>query len=92
MSNHPRAYSAHDLMAEILDMANQRWIDQDRFRQILTKMRLQDSQTRIYFLTQLYGKIRMIPMKLFPSPDAREKMLGSLQEAMDIEIAREESI
>jgi len=31
-------------------------------------------------------------MKLFPSPEAREKMLGSLQEAMDIEIAREESI
>ncbi|MDA8908680.1 MAG: TyeA family type III secretion system gatekeeper subunit [Verrucomicrobiales bacterium] len=90
MSNQPRAYSAHDLMGEILDMTNQRWIDQDRFRQILTKMRLQDSQTRIYFLTQLHGKIRLIPMRLFPSPEAREKMLDALQEAMDLEIAREE--
>ncbi len=86
----PPVYTAHDLMEEILDMTNQRWIDQDRFRQILTKLRLKDSQTRIYFLTQLREKVRLIPMKLFPNVTAREKMLEALQEAMDIEISREE--
>lgn len=84
------SYSAHELMEEILDMSSQRWVDQDRFRQMLTKLRLQDSQMRIYFLTQLWEKIRMIPQKLFPNPESREKMMNALQEAMDIEIAREE--
>lgn len=32
----------------------------------------------------------MIPYKLFPNPESREKMLEALQQAMDIEISREE--
>jgi type III secretion system TyeA family effector delivery regulator len=86
----PASYSAHELMEEILDMASQRWVDQERFQQMLTKLQLQDSETRIYFLTQLWEKIRMIPYKLFPNPESREKMLEALQQAMDIEISREE--
>lgn len=52
----PASYSAHELMEEILDMASQRWVDQERFQQMLTKLQLQDSETRIYFLTQLWEK------------------------------------
>lgn len=83
-------FSAHDLMEEILDMAGQRWVDPDRFRQILMKMRLRDTPTRIYFLTQLHEKVRMIPGKLFPNPENRERVLTALQEALDSEIANEE--
>lgn len=92
MPDAPPGYTAHDLMEEVLDMAGQRWVDPDRFRQILTKMRLQNTQTRIFFLTQLFEKVRMIPAKIFPSEDSREKMLNALQEALDIEIAREEEL
>jgi type III secretion system TyeA family effector delivery regulator len=84
-------YTAHDLMEEILDMTAQRWVDPDRFIQIMAKMGLHKPEIRIFFLTQLREKVRLIPLKLYPTPDIREKMLDALQQAMDSEIAREET-
>jgi type III secretion system TyeA family effector delivery regulator len=45
---------------------------------------------RIYFLTQLREKVRTLPLKLFASPETREKLLESMQTALDREISREE--
>ncbi|HEY1048745.1 MAG TPA: TyeA family type III secretion system gatekeeper subunit [Prosthecobacter sp.] len=84
------AYTAHDLMRELLEMTTQRWIDPERFHQITNKLGVHHSEMRIYFLTQLREKVRQIPLKLYPSPDIREKMLDALQQAMDTEISREE--
>ena len=86
----PDEYTAHDLMKELLDMTTQRWIDPDRFIQILAKIGIRKSEMRIYFLTQLRERVRLIPLKLYPVPETREKILDALQQAMDIEIAREE--
>jgi len=83
-------YTAHDLMKELLEMTTQRWIDADRFQQILFKLEVRIPEMRIYFLTQLRERVRLIPLKLFPTPDIREKMLEALQQAMDTEISREE--
>lgn len=83
-------YTAHDLMRELLEMTTQRWIDPNNFIQITNKIGVKDSEMRIYFLTQLREKIRLIPLKLYPSADIREKMLDALQQAMDTEISREE--
>jgi len=71
-------------------MTSQRWVDPDRFIQIMAKMGLYKTEIRIFFLTQLREKVRMIPLKLYPTPDIREKMLEALQQAMDSEIAKEE--
>jgi type III secretion system TyeA family effector delivery regulator len=87
----PDEYSAHDLMKELLDMTTQRWIDPDRFIQMLAKIGVRKSDMRIYFLTQLRERVRLIPLKLYPVADTREKILDALQQAMDIEIAREEA-
>ena len=86
----PDEYTAHDLMKELLDMTTQRWIDPDRFIQILAKIGIRKSEMRIYFLTQLRERVRLTPLKLYPVPETREKILDALQQAMDIEIAREE--
>lgn len=83
-------YTAHDLMRELLEMTTQRWIDPERFIQITNKIGVRTSEMRIYFLTQLREKVRQIPLKLYPTPDIREKMLDALQQAMDTEISREE--
>ena len=83
-------YTAHDLMKELLEMTTQRWIDADRFQQILFKLEVRIPEMRIYFLTKLRERVRLIPLKLFPTPDIREKMLEALQQAMDTEISREE--
>lgn len=87
----PDDYSAHDLMRELLEMTTQRYIDPERFIQITNKIGVRQSEMRIYFLTQLREKVRQIPLKLYPVPDIREKMLDALQQAMDIEISREEA-
>lgn len=83
-------YTAHDLMRELLEMTTQRWIDPNNFIQITNKIGVKEPEMRIYFLTQLREKVRLIPLKLYPSPDIREKMLDALQQAMDTEISREE--
>lgn len=86
----PDLYTAHDLMRELLEMTTQRWVDPERFIQITNKLGVRSSEMRIYFLTQLREKVRLIPLKLYPTPDTREKMLDALQQAMDTEISREE--
>ena len=77
-------------MRELLEMTTQRWIDPERFIQITNKLGVRTSEMRIYFLTQLREKVRLIPLKLYPVPDIREKLLDALQQAMDTEISREE--
>lgn len=83
-------YTAHDLMRELLEMTTQRWIDPERFIQITNKIGIKVPAMRIYFLTQLREKVRQIPLKLYPVPDVREKILDALQQAMDTEISKEE--
>lgn len=73
-------------------MTTQRWVDPDRFIQITNKIGVNNSEMRIYFLTQLREKVRQIPLKLYPVPDIREKLLDALQQAMDTEISREEAV
>ena len=85
-------YTAHDLMRELLEMTTQRWVDPERFIQMTNKLGVRVPEMRIYFLTQLREKVRQIPLKLYPVPDVREKMLDALQQAMDSEISREDSI
>jgi type III secretion system TyeA family effector delivery regulator len=84
------AYTAHDLMREILQMTNQRWTEPERFSKIATDASIQAVDARIYFLTQMREKIRLMPLKLFSSQEARDKMLEALQAAIDQEISREE--
>ena len=73
-------------MREILHMTTQRWTDPEAFARLSTGW----MPARIYFLTQLRERVRLLPLKLFVGPEAREKMLESLQTALDREIARED--
>lgn len=77
-------------MRELLEMTTQRWVDPERFIHMLTKIGVRDLEMRIYFLTQLRERVRLLPLKLFPQVETREKMLDALQQAMDKEIEREE--
>lgn len=87
-----REYTAHDLMRDILEMTTKRWVDPDAFHQIANKIGISNTPQRIFFLTELKEKIRLIPFKLFPAADIRQKILDSLQQALDSEISKEESL
>ncbi|PTY07844.1 TyeA family type III secretion system gatekeeper subunit [Opitutaceae bacterium EW11] len=86
----PSTFTAHDLLREILQMASQRWTDPDRFGKLATDAGIHAVDARIFFLTQLKERVRLIPLKLFATPEAREKMLEALQTALDQEISLEE--
>lgn len=83
-------YNAHDLMREILQLTTQRWTEPERFARIATDASIHAVDARIFFLTQLREKIRLMPLKLFSTPETRDKMLEALQTAIDQEISREE--
>lgn len=83
-------FTAHDLMKEILHLVTQRWTDPQSFTKLAAAARLERIDARIYFLTQLRERVRQLPLKLFVSAEAREKMLEALQVALDQEISREE--
>lgn len=83
-------FTAHDLMKEVLQMTAQRWTDPETLTKVATAAGFSAPPARIYFLTQLREKIRTLPLKLFASPETREKLLESMQTALDREISREE--
>jgi type III secretion system TyeA family effector delivery regulator len=83
-------FTAHDLMKEVLQMTAQRWTAPDAMAKLTTAAGFTTAPARIYFLTQLREKVRTLPLKLFSSPETREKLLESMQVALDREIAREE--
>lgn len=88
----PGTYSAHDLMKEILQMTGQRWTDPESFLRLATAAGINPLVARIYFLTQLRERVRLLPLKLFfASPETREKLLEALQTSLDREISREEN-
>lgn len=88
----PGSYSAHDLMKEILQMTAQRWTDPESFLRLATAAGINPLVARIYFLTQLRERVRLLPLKLFfASPETREKLLEALQTSLDQEISREEN-
>lgn len=84
--------SAHELMSEILEMSLQRWVDSNRFTDLANRSGARDLEGRIYFLTQLSEIIRLLPLKVFPAAETRDKLLTSVQEALDLEIAKEEAL
>lgn len=83
-------FSAHDLMREILQMTTQRWTDPEAFARLATQAGFRVTPARIFFLTQLKERVRMMPLKLFVTPEARDRLLEALQTALDLEISREE--
>ncbi len=88
----PAPFTAHDLMKAILHLLSQRLAEPERFTQLVADAGIRPLEGRIYFLTQLRERLRLLPLKLFLSPDAREKLLEALQTALDREISQEEAL
>jgi type III secretion system TyeA family effector delivery regulator len=84
-------YTAHDLTRELLDLTTARAVTPDQFLLIATKLGIRELENRIFFLTQLKEQLRLLPLKLYPTPEARARILDALTEALDGEIAKEEA-
>ena len=85
------AYTAHDLTRELLEMTTSRVVSPDQFLLITSKLGIWELENRIFFLTQLKEQLRLLPLKIYPTPEARARLLDALTEALDTEIAKEEA-
>jgi type III secretion system TyeA family effector delivery regulator len=85
-------YNAHDLTRELLEMTTARTVSPDQFLLMASKLGVFELEQRIFFLTQLKEQVRLLPLKVYPNPEARARMLDAMAEALDAEIAKEETV
>ena len=82
--------SSLKLLDTIIPLTNE-WIQPDLFQHLPAQFEIQSLAARIYFLTGLHRTVRLLPIKLYPDPDNRDKLLNEIQKALDETIAEEEN-
>lgn len=85
------ADGAHRLMKEFLPLKEQRWLDGGKVRSTVDRLQLSSTESRIYFCRELYSLFGNMPDKAYPDHDARLRVTGAIQEALDVAINEEES-
>ena len=88
---------ASELMSQIMEIKGKPWQPSDQFLALAETMGIhgrteKEIEAQIYFLREIKEVVRQIPLKLFDTMEAREKMLSTMQEALDIAIDREEEM
>ncbi len=78
------------IMDKLLDLASAYRIKSQEFLQLAEKLGLKALLEQIYFLTGLNEQVRLLPLKIYESPDNRTKLLEASQEALDEVIYEEE--
>lgn len=74
---------AHLLMRDFLPLKDQKWIDPTQINQIVECLQIGDIEARIYFLRELHGIARRLPMKIFDDNESRLRLITAIQEALD---------
>lgn len=82
--------TAHVLMQRVLPLMEERWVDGARIRAVVDQVQIRDIEARIYFLRELLGIIRRIPLKVYPDGESRTRLIDACQEALDAAIEEEE--
>ncbi|PWU11810.1 MAG: TyeA family type III secretion system gatekeeper subunit [Verrucomicrobia bacterium] len=79
------------LIRELLRMLKEESASATDFEQLADRLQIPPhSQARIYFFTQLYQQVHEFPLRLFKSPQRREELLFTIQDALDSAIIAEE--
>lgn len=81
---------AHVLMQQVLPLMEERWVDGARVRSIVDQQQIQGDEARIYFLRELIGIVRRIPLKVYKDDESRGRLIGAVQEALDTAIDEED--
>jgi type III secretion protein W len=89
--------SASELMSQLMEIKGKPWQPSDPFLALSETMGIhghteKEIEAQIYFLREIKEVVRQIPLKLFDTMEAREKMLSTMQEALDIAIDKEEEM
>ncbi|MFT7108639.1 MAG: type III secretion protein W [Psychrobacter glaciei] len=72
------------LMAYILDIKEEKWLQTEEFFNIIKSMGLTENIShQLYFLTEIHKLLRLIPLKSYNEPNDRDTLLQTSQEALN---------
>ncbi|MGR6872170.1 type III secretion system gatekeeper subunit SctW [Pseudomonas sp. HK3] len=76
--------SGQMLMAYILDIKEETWLQPDQFFNVTQSMGLSSNLShRLYFLTEIHKLLRLIPLKAYADSNDRDTLLQTSQEALN---------
>lgn len=81
---------AHNLMQQVLPLLEERWLDGPRITKIVDRQKIRGDEARIYFLRELLGIVRRIPLKVYQDDESRGRLIDAIQQALDTAIDEEE--
>ncbi len=82
---------AHQLMRDVLPLIDERWVDGVKITAIVDRLGIRNIEARIFFLRELLGIVRRLPLKIYREDDARQRLMTAVQEALDTAIDQEEA-
>ena len=87
----PGPTASRDLLGELLTAQDRAWQGADAFAKLPTKMGVRGDEAGIYFLQGFKELVRFVPLKAFGDDMAkRDRVMISVQEALDVAIDNEE--
>lgn len=78
------------LMRDLVGLTGDKWLNESRFTMLAQQHGVSTPEGRVAFLSGIKGLMRDLPVQVFPDPEARQSILDSLQEALDIAIDEED--
>ena len=79
-------------MLEILPLKDQKWVDHHRINKLADKLELDNIEAKIYFLRELSGIVRKLPLNIYQDPDDRLRLVEAIQKSLDQAIEEEEAL
>lgn len=90
MSSPHETETPQEIIREVLPLTRQRRIDPAILLGLADRLGIHDCEPRIYFLRELTGIVRELPVKGFDSPEGRLRLIDALQQALDDAVEAEE--
>lgn len=83
-------HAAHELMQRMLDLKDARFVDGSKIESIAKSLGILDLEARIYFLRELHGIVRKLPLKIYTDDQDRQRFITAVQDALDRAIDEED--
>ena len=78
------------LLKEVLELQMNPWLRPELITPLLAKLGVRDVIKAIHALREFKELARLIPLKAYPDPEQRPRLLDAIQLALDAAIQREE--
>jgi len=83
-------YGPPELLSDLVEMLEQRWIGVDAMLTMYEKINLEGIEHKIAFFRELRHMVSLIPIEIFSDDEQRQNMINAAQEALDRSIEEEE--